>query len=43
MFTDSIPYLEKAYSIDPNDQNTIKLLKASYEITGQPDKAKAIK
>jgi tetratricopeptide (TPR) repeat protein len=42
MFTDSIPYLEKAYSIDPNDQNTIKLLKAAYDISGQPEKAKAI-
>ncbi len=43
MFMNSIPYLEKAYSIDPNDQNTIKLLKAAYEVTGQPEKAKAIK
>jgi tetratricopeptide (TPR) repeat protein len=42
MFAKSLPDFEKAYSINPNDANTKNILKLSYEITGQPEKAKAI-
>lgn len=42
MFAKSLPDFEKAYSINPNDANTKSILKMSYEITGQLEKAKAI-
>ncbi|MCL9770941.1 hypothetical protein NAT47_10980 [Flavobacterium sp. HXWNR69] len=41
IFTKALPDLEKAYSINPNDTNTKSLLKTSYLITDQPEKAKA--
>ena len=43
MFQKTLPLFEKAYSINPTDANTINILKMAYEITGQPEKAKAIK
>ena len=43
MFQKSLPAFEKAYSINPNDQNTKDILKMGYELTGQLEKAKAIK
>jgi tetratricopeptide (TPR) repeat protein len=43
MFMNVIPDFEKAYSINPSDQNTKSILKMAYEVTGQPEKAKAIK
>lgn len=42
IFMNSIPYLEKAYSINPKDESTFKILKAAYEITGQSEKAKSM-
>ncbi|MCW1148789.1 tetratricopeptide repeat protein [Flavobacterium lacisediminis] len=42
MFAKSLPDFEKAYSINPNDANTKSILKLTYEIIGQPEKAKAI-
>lgn len=42
MFAKSLPDFEKAYSINPNDANTKSILKMTYEIIGQPEKAKAI-
>lgn len=42
MFQKVITLFEKAYSIDPTNQDTKNILKTSYEITGQPEKAKAI-
>lgn len=43
MFMNVIPDFEKAYLINPSDQNTKSILKMAYEVTGQPEKAKAIK
>jgi tetratricopeptide (TPR) repeat protein len=43
MFLSTIPNFEKAYDLYPADENTKSILKMAYEITGQPDKAKAIK
>ena len=42
LFSKALPDFEKAYSINPSDANTKNILKMSYEITGQPEKAKAI-
>lgn len=42
MFAKALPDFEKAYSINPTDINTKNILKTAYEITGQPEKAKAI-
>ncbi len=42
MFMNVIPDFEKAYLINPSDQNTKSILKMAYEVTGQPEKAKAI-
>ena len=42
MFAKALPDFEKAYSINPTDTNTKNILKTAYEITGQPEKAKAI-
>ncbi|MDP4266799.1 MAG: tetratricopeptide repeat protein [Bacteroidota bacterium] len=41
-FKQSIPWLEKAMEINPNDQNTLISLKQLYTRTNQPDKLKAI-
>jgi hypothetical protein len=43
MFLKALPYFEKANQIDSTDPNIKSALKLSYEITGQPEKAKAIK
>jgi tetratricopeptide (TPR) repeat protein len=43
MFMNVIPDFEKAYLINPSDQNTKSILKMAYEVTGQSEKAKAIK
>lgn len=42
MFAKSIPDFEKAYAINPSDENTKTILKMAYEVTGQNEKAKAI-
>ena len=42
MFLKSLPDFEKAYSINPNDANIKSILKLTYEIVGQADKAKMI-
>lgn len=42
MFLKSLPDFEKAYSINPNDANVKSILKLTYEIAGQPEKAKTI-
>ena len=42
MFLNTIPNFEKAYSINPSDENTKKILKMAYEVTGQSEKAKSI-
>lgn len=42
MFAKALPDFEKAYAINPNDANTKSILKMTYEITGQPEKAKTI-
>jgi tetratricopeptide (TPR) repeat protein len=43
MFLSIIPDFEKAYSIDSTNSSTISILKMAYEVTGQTEKAKAIK
>jgi tetratricopeptide (TPR) repeat protein len=43
MFLSTIPNFEKAYALNPADENTKSILKMAYEVTGQPEKAKAIK
>lgn len=43
MFLKALPFFEKANQIDSTDPNIKSALKLSYEITGQPEKAKAIK
>jgi len=43
MFLSTIPNFEKAYSLNPSDENTKSILKMAYEVTGQSEKAKAIK
>jgi tetratricopeptide (TPR) repeat protein len=42
MFLSTIPNFEKAYALNPADENTKSILKMAYEVTGQPEKAKAI-
>ena len=42
IFSKALPDFEKAYSIIPTDTNTKFILKTTYEILGQPEKAKAI-
>ena len=42
MFLKALPDFEKAYSIDSSNANLKSILKMSYEIIGQPEKAKAI-
>ena len=41
-FEKSLPYLEKAYEIDPADENAKKALKQAYEILEMDDKAAAL-
>jgi tetratricopeptide (TPR) repeat protein len=43
MFSKALPYFEKAYQIDPSDQNIKNALKLTYEVVGQLEKAKAIR
>ena len=43
MFRRALPSFEKAYQINPTDNNTKILLKTSYEILGMNDKAATIK
>ncbi|UGS22510.1 tetratricopeptide repeat protein [Flavobacterium channae] len=42
IFLKALPDLEKAYSINPSDANIKSILKLTYEIVGQPEKAKTI-
>lgn len=42
MFLKALPDFEKAYSIDSSNTNLKSILKMAYDITGQPEKAKAI-
>lgn len=42
MFAKALPDFEKAYSINPNDANTKSILKMTYEVLGQTEKAKTI-
>jgi cytochrome c-type biogenesis protein CcmH/NrfG len=42
-FNEAIPYLEKAFHKDCQDQNLYKSLKNIYSRTGQPEKAKNLK
>ena len=42
IFTKALPFFEKAYQVKPSDENTKNVLKITYEILGQPEKAKAI-
>jgi hypothetical protein len=41
-FASALPYLEKAYELDPNDYNTLLSLKQLYAKTNQTDKYKVI-
>jgi tetratricopeptide (TPR) repeat protein len=41
-FASALPYLEKAYELDPNDYNTLLSLKQLYAKTNQTDKYKLI-
>jgi tetratricopeptide (TPR) repeat protein len=43
MFQKALPAFEKAYSINPADENTKSILKIAYDVTGQKEKANAIK
>ena len=38
LYQEILPYLEKAYQLDPEDLTTIKFLRSSYEVTGDDDK-----
>lgn len=42
LFTKGLPFFEKAYKLKPADENTKNILKITYEIVGQPEKAKTI-
>lgn len=42
IFAKALPFFEKAYQVKPEDENTKNVLKITYEILGQPEKAKAI-
>lgn len=42
IFEKALPSFEKAYSLNPLDQNTKNLLKMSYEVVGQKEKAATI-
>lgn len=42
IFQKALPNFEKAYQLNPTDSNTKNLLKMSYEITGQKEKAATI-
>ncbi|MFU8842233.1 MAG: hypothetical protein ACNA7V_00340 [Bacteroidales bacterium] len=41
-FTRSLPLLESAYELDPNDENCKKALRQAYEILDMPSKAAAL-
>lgn len=41
-FNRSLPLLESAYELDPNDENCKKALKQAYEILDMPSKASAL-
>ncbi len=43
IFAKALPFFEKAYQVKPEDENTKNVLKITYEILGQPEKAKANK
>jgi len=43
MFAKALPDFEKAYSIDSTNESLKSILKMTYDITGQPEKAKTIK
>lgn len=43
MFAKALPDFEKAYSIDSTNENLKSILKMTYDIVGQPEKAKTIK
>lgn len=42
MFAKALPDFEKAYSIDSTNENLKTILKMTYDIVGQPEKAKTI-
>jgi len=42
VFIQAIPYLERAYELDPEDQNTLVSLKQTYVRTGQTEKYEAL-
>ncbi|UOX33517.1 hypothetical protein LXD69_15975 [Flavobacterium sediminilitoris] len=42
LFKKSLPYFEKALELSPEDQNTKKVLKMSYEVLEMKDKAEAL-
>lgn len=42
MFAKALPDFEKAYSIDSTNENLKSILKMTYDIVGQPEKAKTI-
>lgn len=43
MFAKALPDFEKAYSIDSTNESLKSILKMTYDIVGQPEKAKTIK
>jgi hypothetical protein len=42
MFQNALPYFEKAFQLNPNDENTKAILKMTYELLGQPEKIKTL-
>lgn len=43
IFEKAVPYLERAYELNPEDQNTLNSLKQTYVRTGQTEKYNALK
>ena len=42
IFAKALPFFEKAFQVKPTDESAKNILKITYEILGQPEKAKAI-
>jgi tetratricopeptide (TPR) repeat protein len=43
MFTEALPYFEKAYQLNVTDENTKTILRLTYETLGMKDKAASVK
>lgn len=43
MFSEALPYFEKAYQLKPTDENTKTILRITYETLGMKDKAASVR